>query len=83
MLNAQLILTPWATRLAAAIARCCANSALTISIDGTAIITLGDFPAGPEGGVLAGAAVGMLPDGFCIVAGRLGIFNLPFFIFIL
>ena len=38
MLNAQLILMPLATRLAQAMARCCANSALTISIAGTAIL---------------------------------------------
>jgi hypothetical protein len=45
MLKAQLILMPLATILAAAMAKCCANSALTISIDGTAIIMLGRRPA--------------------------------------
>ena len=46
ILNAQLILIPLATMLAAAMARCCANSALTISIAGTAIITDGVLPWG-------------------------------------
>jgi hypothetical protein len=47
ILKAQLILIPLATILAAAIAKCWANSALTISIAGTAIIIEGVLPCGP------------------------------------
>jgi choline-glycine betaine transporter len=78
ILNAQFIFIPFATKLADAIAKCCANSAFTISIDGTAIIMLG-------GCVLFTGAAG------CAVATGgggartflVGIFNLPFFIIIL
>jgi hypothetical protein len=63
--------------LAAAIARCCANSALTISIAGTAIITLGGFPDAVFGVV---AVWGV--EAFC--AAFVGMLSLPFdFMFIL
>jgi hypothetical protein len=67
--------------LAAAIARCCANSALTISIAGTAIMI--DGGRCPGGSCAPGAAPGA-GGANDFGAGRLGMFSLPlFFMFFL